>query len=301
LRNVKQRCCNPNHPYFSAYKGKLWPAWAEDPKAFCRDVVAAIGERPTKAHSLDRKDNTKGYVPGNLRWATKRQQARNRSKPSTRFAPATTYHISEKPSSLDYMHEDQVLAAFPPYSPGPPPASPEERDRVRAKWDLIRSGKRRRLTPSEIVDLEVHHLGLDGFELPDVLRWAFDYLITPYHPSHPRASLALDHPRVKRHLQANRAFAKKVVEAMKIMAESRVDLGRAPYSANGSLLPGHLEQEWIKRLEDEAAEKARLEALEAEREAKDKARLFAEVREFERKRLIEDNIAGVESILAEAP
>jgi len=37
-----------------------------------------IGPRPSPAHSLDRIDNSRGYVPGNLRWATAREQNRNR-------------------------------------------------------------------------------------------------------------------------------------------------------------------------------------------------------------------------------
>jgi len=41
---------------------------------FLRDV----GERPSPKHSLDRKDNDRGYEIGNVRWATKSQQERNR-------------------------------------------------------------------------------------------------------------------------------------------------------------------------------------------------------------------------------
>ena len=37
-----------------------------------------MGEPPTKTHSVDRIDGSKGYFPGNVRWATKREQAENR-------------------------------------------------------------------------------------------------------------------------------------------------------------------------------------------------------------------------------
>lgn len=37
-----------------------------------------LGEPPTASHSVDRKDPEKGYVEGNLRWATAKEQARNK-------------------------------------------------------------------------------------------------------------------------------------------------------------------------------------------------------------------------------
>lgn len=74
---IKQRCLNPRHPWYSEYGGRgitVHPEWAADFLAF----FAYVGERPGFEYSLDRIDNNKGYVPGNVRWATYAEQAANR-------------------------------------------------------------------------------------------------------------------------------------------------------------------------------------------------------------------------------
>lgn len=77
--NVKDRCSNPKNPYFHNYGGrgiKLHPDLAASFPAFKQ----AVGPRPSPLHTLERKDNNKGYEPGNLAWATKKEQARNQRK-----------------------------------------------------------------------------------------------------------------------------------------------------------------------------------------------------------------------------
>jgi len=51
----------------------VWQEWRESFPAFHRDM----GDPPTEKHTLDRIDNERGYFPGNVRWATRKEQARN--------------------------------------------------------------------------------------------------------------------------------------------------------------------------------------------------------------------------------
>lgn len=66
---MKSRCVHSMY-----YTGvSVCPSWAQSYEAF----VADMGECP-EGLTLDRIDNTKGYEPGNCRWATMKEQVRNR-------------------------------------------------------------------------------------------------------------------------------------------------------------------------------------------------------------------------------
>lgn len=72
-----QRCRDPRAHNFSKYGGRgisVCARWATDFAAFLADV----GDRPTARHTLDRINNDGNYEPGNVRWATPVEQARNR-------------------------------------------------------------------------------------------------------------------------------------------------------------------------------------------------------------------------------
>jgi len=76
--SIKDRCFNPNNKHWSRYGARgitLCDEWRNDFALF----YGCIGPRPSALHTVDRVDNDRGYEPGNVRWATKREQARNRS------------------------------------------------------------------------------------------------------------------------------------------------------------------------------------------------------------------------------
>lgn len=76
--NIRRRCREVTHPSYPTYGAKgidIHEPWYQSVEAFVRDV----GHPPTDSHTLDRIENARGYEPGNVRWATPTQQARNRS------------------------------------------------------------------------------------------------------------------------------------------------------------------------------------------------------------------------------
>ena len=79
---MRRRCSgkskNPlDIPYASL---EIHEEWKSDFHAFMRD----LGPRPSALYTLDRfPDKSKGYIPGNVRWANKTEQAVNRK--STKF------------------------------------------------------------------------------------------------------------------------------------------------------------------------------------------------------------------------
>jgi len=75
-RGAQYRCNNPNNKNFKNYGGR----GIEFRLTSVTDILDTIGRRPTAKHSLDRIDNDGNYEEGNIRWATRKQQANNRRK-----------------------------------------------------------------------------------------------------------------------------------------------------------------------------------------------------------------------------
>ncbi len=76
-KNIKARCSGRNIAQFGRYGAvgiSIAPEWERDFLAF----YAHVGPKPSPQHSIDRIDGSRGYVPGNVRWATPTEQNANR-------------------------------------------------------------------------------------------------------------------------------------------------------------------------------------------------------------------------------
>lgn len=74
---IKSRCMNQSSPAYKWYGARginVYPGWVNNYPAF----LQYVGRCPKNRSSLDRINNSLGYIPGNVRWATRRQQANNR-------------------------------------------------------------------------------------------------------------------------------------------------------------------------------------------------------------------------------
>ena len=80
-RKMISRCENPQHHAYRRYGGRgirVCERW-HDLRLFVEDIERDLGPRPN-GKTLDRINNDGGYQPGNVRWATAKEQAANRTR-----------------------------------------------------------------------------------------------------------------------------------------------------------------------------------------------------------------------------
>ncbi len=92
---MHQRCYNPRvsaYKYYGARGITVCPRW-HDFLTFMLDVAP----RPSPHHTIDRINNDGNYEPSNIRWATMKQQAKNKR-------PSGPHVGAGLPGLLDAIH-----------------------------------------------------------------------------------------------------------------------------------------------------------------------------------------------------
>ena len=78
-RTIKRRCYDPSYKDYPHYGGRhitMCKEWRDNFESFYQWALKT-GYRP--GLTVDRVCNTRGYNPGNCRWASRKQQANNRT------------------------------------------------------------------------------------------------------------------------------------------------------------------------------------------------------------------------------
>ena len=86
---MRNRCLNPNAQDYEYYGGRgvtICDQWGT-----FEGFLADMGRRPAPEYTLDRIDSDGAYEPSNCRWATRKEQSRNRS-----YAKTQAYKLAEQ-------------------------------------------------------------------------------------------------------------------------------------------------------------------------------------------------------------
>ena len=78
-KGIKTRCFNENSTRYDCWGGRgitMCPDWLNSFEKFYADM----GPRPSSKHSIERINNDGNYEPSNCKWATQKEQLKNRRK-----------------------------------------------------------------------------------------------------------------------------------------------------------------------------------------------------------------------------
>lgn len=94
---MKNRCLNKSQARYADYGGRgitICERWlnGENGLSGFECFLLDVGAKPSLSHSIERRDNDDGYRPGNVRWATREEQARNTR--ATRIVDVCGYEVS---------------------------------------------------------------------------------------------------------------------------------------------------------------------------------------------------------------
>jgi hypothetical protein len=74
---MKRRCYSPKHVHYKNYGGRGIQVYDEWRKSF-QSFLDHVGMKPGPEYSIERIENEGNYEPGNVKWATPKEQAANR-------------------------------------------------------------------------------------------------------------------------------------------------------------------------------------------------------------------------------
>src|SRR3990167_9691355 len=107
-KNIVSRCINPNASKYAEYGGrgiKVCDRWRESFATFLSDV----GERPSRKHTIERDDNERDYEPGNVRWATRAEQARNKRNNRWLTFQGTTLCVTDWAKKVGLKYKTLIM------------------------------------------------------------------------------------------------------------------------------------------------------------------------------------------------
>jgi hypothetical protein len=132
--SAKQRCINPNHKAWSRYgaRGILFKFTSFE------NFITEIGPKPSSEFSLEREDNNKHYEVGNVKWATRSEQMRNRRNFTIYKRAGRGYTWNKQRKlwiAMIFMHKTQV------YLGGYAEESQAKEAYEKAKKELLKEGR----------------------------------------------------------------------------------------------------------------------------------------------------------------
>lgn len=90
---MRERCLDPECPAYPNYGARgigICERWLD-----ASNFLADMGAKPSRAHSLERIDNSKGYSPENCKWADRLEQSNNRRSNRPLTVDGVTRNISQ--------------------------------------------------------------------------------------------------------------------------------------------------------------------------------------------------------------